>query len=340
MRAFTVENASRIDDLRCVDVALPALGEGDVKVRIHAVSINNRDLLVIRGISIWRPDVRRIICSDAAGVVTEVGPGVHHLAVGDRVASVFLSDWIDGPLTDDKTTGGPGAARHEGMLAQYRVLPERSFIKIPDRMSFVHASTLPCAAVTAWNALFEQSPIRPGDRVIVIGAGGVSVFSLMFARLAGAQVIAVTRRAEHAETLRALGASHVIVAADLQAAAARIVEQALCADLVIDVVGGDIRPQCQMIRTGGRLCIVGVAEGLDIHMDLLTMPVRIDTLSVGSRRMFEKMLAAMSVNEMHPVIDRIFPFDKTIDAFHYFATSRQVGKVVIEIPFDAESEGT
>lgn len=331
MLAYIVHDATRIDDLRCENLPLPELGDGDVMVRIHAVSINYRDLLVVRGVPGWRPPGPRIICSDAAGVVMAVGRGVTRLVVGDRVASTFLADWDDGPLTDSKTSGGPGGQNHDGMLAQFRVLPERAFLRIPDYLTFVEAATLPCAAVTAWNAVIEQAPLLPGRRVIVIGAGGVSVFALKFARLAGAEVVAVTRRAAHADALRALGAHHVVLAPDLARAADQIDALGLNGDLVVDVVGGDVRPQSRMLRRGGRLCLIGVVNGFQVQLEVASMPERVDTLSVGSRSMFDRMLAAMTLHETRPEIDRVFTFDQAHEAFRHFESARNVGKVVIEI---------
>ena len=183
------------------------MGSGEVRVRVRAVSLNYRDLMVARG---SKKRAKRIVpASDGAGEVIEIGSGVQRLAIGDRVAAAFFPTWLDGPFAEEHHANALGGSL-DGMLAEEVVLPERAWVKIPSRYSFEQASTLPCAGVTAWHALFEAATVRPGETVLVQGGGGVSTFALQLARSAGARVIATSSSPEKRARLAQMGAASTI----------------------------------------------------------------------------------------------------------------------------------
>ncbi len=204
-------------------------------------------------------------------------------------------------------------------------------MSLPDNLSVTEASTLPCAALTAWNAVIEHSPLVPGQRVLVFGSGGVSVFALQFARLAGAEVWAMTRRAERTEQLIRFGAHRVIIADSVETMSRQLESEGKLVDTIIDVVGGDLNPQARILAPGGRLAALGCAGSMTNSIDHRFMPMQIDTVSVGSREMFFRMLRATECHEVRPAIDRVFPFGKAVDAFRYLADGRSFGKVVIRL---------
>src|SRR5579862_2204418 len=189
MRAWQV-SAFGIDSLEFVERTLPPPGPGEVLVGVRAVSFNYRDLMVVKGLYNPRMVLPRIPCSDGAGEVVAIGPGVTHWRPGDRVAAIFMQNWLDGPPTAAKTRGALGGDI-DGMLCEFVVLSEEGLVPLPDHLSFQEAATLPCAAVTAWNALAAGN-LKPGSTVLIQGTGGVSIFALQFARLKGAKVLGIS----------------------------------------------------------------------------------------------------------------------------------------------------
>ena len=202
MRAWQV-SAFGIDSLEFVERPTPAPGPGEVLVAVRAVSLNYRDLMVVKGLYNPKMKLPRIPCSDGAGEVVAVGAGVTAWKPGDRVAGIFMQNWLDGPLTPAKARGALGGDI-DGMLADYVVLKEQGLVAIPDHLSFQEAATLPCAAVTAWNAL-AAGDIKPGSTVLIQGTGGVSIFALQFARLKGARVLGISSSYEKLERASAMG---------------------------------------------------------------------------------------------------------------------------------------
>jgi NADPH:quinone reductase-like Zn-dependent oxidoreductase len=193
-----------IDQLVFADVAKPRPGRGQILVKIHAVSLNYRDLLMVRGHYNPKMALPRIPCSDGAGEVVEVGEGVDSAAVGQRVAGIFMQHWLDGPPTAENTRGALGGDV-DGMLAEYVVLHQSGVVSIPEHLSFAEAATLPCAGVTAWNAVVNAARIKPGDVVLIQGTGGVSIFALQFAKMAGAIVIGTSSSDEKLQRAKTMG---------------------------------------------------------------------------------------------------------------------------------------
>ena len=333
-------SAFGLDSLSFQPTPLPALGPGDVHVHLRAASLNYRDLMVVLGQYNPKMQLPRILGSDAAGEVLAVGSAVTRLKPGDRVCTLFFQDWLDGeiqPLTGKSALGGA----IDGVFATERILPENGLIHAPANLSFEEAATLPCAALTAWNALVEQGHLRAGQTVIVQGTGGVSLFALQIARMHGATVILTSSSDEKLDRGRRLGAAHAInykSTPDWDKAARELTGN-LGVDHVIEVGGqGTVAKSLSAVRPAGHVHIIGVlsgtgpdaGSGIDVR-SVLTKSVHIDGIYVGSRAMFERMNAAITANHLKPVIDRIFPFTEARAAFEHMQRGSHFGKIVLSL---------
>lgn len=323
------------DSLRLVDRPQPPVGPGQVRVRPRAWSTNYRDLSVAAGRYLGGALQRDTVpLSDGAGEVVDVGEGVTGWAVGDRVAATFFQDWVGGPIRPEVFRSDLGGSI-DGMLAEEVVLAQQGLVRIPDGLSFEQAACLPCAALTAWNALFEKGGLRPGQTVLLLGTGGVSTLALLLAKAAGATVILTSSSDEKLERGRSLGADHSINyrsredwdSAVLDLTAGRGV------DIVVEVGGpGTMQRSLSAVATGGMVALIGVltgASGAVNPMPLLRKSARIEGVFVGSRTMFEDMNQAIMANGFLPPIDRRFGFDEAAEAYRYQQSGAHFGKVVI-----------
>jgi NADPH:quinone reductase-like Zn-dependent oxidoreductase len=303
-------------------------------VQVRAVSLNYRDVLIARGAekSLKAP---RVPTSDGAGEVVEVGAGVTRWKPGDRVMANFFPHWIDGELSDAHHASALGGAGADGMLRQEVVLPEHSWVRMPAGYSFEEAATLPCAGLTAWQALFEVTSLRPGETVLLQGSGGVSVFALQLARAAGARVLMTSSSADKAARLRQLGADEVI---DYRADAkwgerARALTGGRGVDLVVDVGGQATFDQsAAALRYGGSMSMLGVLTGGRGEVNLHAVFHKRQTVHgvyVGSVTMFERLVAALERTAIKPVVDRVFAFDEARAAWEHLASGQHLGKVVV-----------
>jgi NADPH:quinone reductase-like Zn-dependent oxidoreductase len=334
MKAYEVQAREGLDALTLVERETPALGPGDVRVRVRAVSLNYRDVAVARGAKNRKAPI--VAASDGAGEVVAVGgPGLG-LSPGDRVAANFFPTWQSGDLSDAHHAWALGGA-HDGMLAEEVVLPAAAWVKIPAHLSFEEAATLPCAGVTAYHAIFEAAHLRAGDTVLAQGTGGVSVFVLQLAKAAGARVIVTSQSAEKRERARSLGADHVI---DYKAdpkwgESAKAFTGGRGVDLVVDVGGpGTFDQSVAALRYGGTLSLLGVLTGIRGEVNthaIFHKTLRIAGVYVGSVAMFEGLNRALSANAIKPVIDRVFTFDQARAAYEYLASGTHFGKVVIRL---------
>jgi NADPH:quinone reductase-like Zn-dependent oxidoreductase len=336
MRAYILEKgAQSLDALKLVEKEIPEPGPGEVQIRVHACSLNYRDQMITRGLYFGGAVANDIIpLSDGAGEVSAVGEGVTRVEVGDRVAGTFFQDFIDGP----PPAGGPalGAPPAPGMLAEYVVLPERDVIKTARTLSFEEASTLPCAGVTAWNALMEgPRPVIPGSRVLILGTGGVSLLALQIARAGGAEVIATSSSNEKLERVKALGAIHGInykEVADWGAEVVRATGRGV--DHVVEVGGaGTLAQSMQAVGYAGEVALIGVLtrEGDTAPHALMLKGASLRGIFVGSRGMAERLNAAVDSTGIKPVIDKVFDFDDARGAYEYQASAALFGKVVIRV---------
>jgi NADPH:quinone reductase-like Zn-dependent oxidoreductase len=335
MQAYRIHQASGPDSLKLEDVPEPKAGHAEVVVRVRATSLNYRDLLVVKGAYSRNLPLPMVPLSDGAGDVAEVGPGVTRFKVGDRVAGCFFANWSDGPLTDGASKSARGGAIG-GMLAEMVVSPEGGLVKVPDHLSDEEAATLPCAALTAWHALMEGGGLKAGQTVLVQGTGGVSLFALQFAKLAGARVIATSSSDAKLARARELGASDGInykTTADWDVAVRNLTEGA-GVDHVVEVGGAGTLPRSiKAVKLGGQIALIGVLTGggeFDPR-PLLMKNIRLQGIYVGSRLMFEAMNRAIALHKLKPVIDRVFPFDQATEAYKHLESGSHFGKVVIAI---------
>ena len=314
----------------------PTPGPGEVCLRMESWSLNYRDLLVIHGR--YHPGLKlpHVPCSDGVGVVEVAGPGVEGLQVGQRVATCFMPDWTYGPLNDAARQSALGA-EVPGILSEYAVLPAHGVIPVPGYLSAVDAATYPCAGLTAWNTLFEASSLKPGQTILTLGTGGVSLFAIQFAKLAGLRVIATTGTPEKAAHLKTLGADHVIFHHDNPdwGQQARALAGGDGVDLVVEVGGaGTLDQTIQAVRPGGTIALIGLlaqnAKNNPNLLPILMKAIRLQGIFVGSRAMYERMNIALESWKLKPVVDKVFPFDEVPQAFAHLASGKHIGKVCIQ----------
>ena len=325
-----------LDHLTASPLELPPLGPTDVHVRFHAASLNYRDLMVVRGQYNPKMQLPRIPGSDAAGEVVAVGPEVTRLKPGDRVASLFFQTWHDGEIlnsTGKSALGGP----IDGVFATDRILPETGLIAIPDSLSFAEAATLPCAALTAWNALVEKGHLFAGETVLLLGTGGVSLFALQFAKAHGATTILTSSSDDKLARARPLGADHTInyrSTPDWDAEVLRLTN-GRGVDHVVEVGGpGTLPRSLNAVRQGGHVYLIGVlsapGEGVNV-MPVLQKSIHLDGVYVGNTAMFTRMNAAITANKIKPVIDQTFHLAEARKAFEQMQNGSHFGKIVLNL---------
>ena len=334
MKAYELRTESGAGRMAMVERPKPSPGLGEVLIRVRATSLNYRDILTVRGGIGPSTKPGLIPLSDGAGEVAEVGADVTRVRVGDRVAGIFTPSWLSGRSKGGEALGG---GHTDGMLREYAVLHENAVVHIPEHLSFEEGATLPCAGVTAWNALVTTGHVTAGEVVVTQGTGGVSIFGLQFARLSGARVIATTGSEGKIGRLRELGAFDVINYKTTPDWEKRVLELSggEGADHILDVGGaGTLAPALSAIRTGGFITVIGLLSGMGGKIDPLGILFRgahVVGIRVGSREMFEDMNRAISVNQMRPVIDRVFQFDEAPAALEYLASGKHFGKVCIRV---------
>lgn len=336
MRAWQISGSFSVDDLKLNELADPQPGPHEVIVKVDAVSLNYRDLLVCKGLYSRKLPLPLTICSDAAGEVVAVGTGVTRFRTGDRVAGIFMQQWLAGEINEAKARSAMGAF-HQGVLAELVRLPEEGLVHVPSHLSSEEAATLPCAAVTAWHALFTQGRLQAGDTVLTQGSGGVSVFAVQFAAAAGARVIATSSSDEKLERLKALGAHDVInyrTQPDWEEVARKLTG-GRGVDHVVEIGGAPtIGKSMRAVRMGGSIYLIGNrAEGTgDVNLTTALMKgVRIQGIFVGSREMFEAMNRAIEVKQLRPVVDKTYGLEQAQEALREFETGSHFGKVVIRV---------
>jgi NADPH:quinone reductase-like Zn-dependent oxidoreductase len=328
------------DTLGVVSVQLgerpdPVPERGQVILKMHAFSVNYRDLLVVDGVGRWKSPLPRVLLSDGVGIVAAIGAGVSRVKVGERVAPIFYPHWLDGRPTAAKMRQALGGAEADGVLAEYTLFHEASLVHVPVHLTDEEAATLPCAGITAWNAVIPCGAMTPGDSVVVLGTGGVAMFALQFARLQGARVI-VTSRHDHklaqAQALGAWAGIDTTATPDWPAAIMELTD-GVGADYVVDTVGR-LKDAIAAIRVGGTVVFVGLLGGMIGDVDLVTFmgkSARVTAVDVGSRTMFEAMNTAIAVHALHPVVDRVFGFTELREALTYLREAQHVGKVCLRV---------
>lgn len=311
----------------------PEPGPGQVRVRVRACSLNYRDLLVRQG-RYGRRTEGLVPLSDGAGEVEAIGPGVQRVKPGDRVAGCFFQGWPQGPFTAPVMDTALGGAR-DGMLAEQVVLEEGGVVLLPPHLDWAEGACLPCAGLTAWNALVTRGGLQPGATVLLQGTGGVSIFALQFAVALDARVILLSGSDAKLERGRALGAAQTInyrTIPDWEQEVWRLIERR-GVDHIVEV-GGNLEKSLRCLAPGGHIAQVGVLGGGSGAANLFPLAMknaRLDGIYVGSRAHFEVMIRFLTERQLHPVIDRTFPFAQATEAYDHLASGSHFGKVVIEI---------
>ncbi len=335
MKAYEIQEFG-IDNLALVEHDEPTVGDTEVLVKFHAASLNYRDLMMVKGT--YNPKLKRPLVpfSDGAGEVAAVGEKVTKWKAGDRVSPVFMQGWIDGAISYEKARTALGGDLN-GTLREFGAFDESGLVRIPDHFSYEEAATLPCAAVTAYHALFESGNLHPDDSVLLQGTGGVSIFALQLASVYGSRTILTSSSNEKLERARSLGAAELInyrEREDWEKAVQELTDRR-GVDHVVEVGGaGTLSKSLSAVRMGGHIALIGALSGageinpISIFMKL----VKLQGIFVGSRQMFEQMnLLLCQHYHIKPVIDRVFEFGEVREALKHMEAAAHFGKIVVRI---------
>ncbi|CAB5125743.1 Alcohol dehydrogenase (EC [Olavius algarvensis associated proteobacterium Delta 3] len=335
MKVFQIQDDWSMEHLTIAERDKPEPGRGEVLLRMKAASLNFRDLVVpMRGYGSFTGTLPLIPISDGVGEVVQVGAGVTRVAAGDRVCPMFMQNWIAGEPDMTRITSTLGAPI-DGVMQEYMVLSEEGVAKVPSYLSDEEAATLPCAALTAWSALVAEGDVKAGDRVLVQGTGGVSLFALQFAKLFGALVIITSSSDEKLERAMALGADESInyITIPEWGKAVKELTRGDGVDHIVEVGGEKTLPQSlRAIRPGGTVSMIGVLSGVNMGVGLgliVTRKIRLQGITVGHRDSFEAMTRALTQHQLKPVIDRVFAFEELKEAMEYLREGKHFGKICI-----------
>ena len=340
MKSYHINKGEGLSGLTIREHDIPVPGPREILVRVRASSLNFRELMILvlgyYPLPI-RPDV--VPVSEGAGEVVAIGSNVTRVKVGERVAGAVFPYWIDGPFAWDYAAQLGGSL--DGMLTEYAVLPEEGVVHIPEHLSFEEAAALPLVGVTAWSALTGGRPLQAGDTVLTLGSGGVSLCALQFAKLFGARVIATTSSKEKAERLKALGADDVVnyrTTPDWHVAV-RELTGGRGVDLVVEIGGpGTIEQSIKSTRFSGEIALIGslardastsTIPALNVLRAAIAGVVTLRSIAAGSRAQFLAMNRAITMHQLKPVIDRVFPFEDAQAAYRYYEDGQHFGKVIL-----------
>jgi NADPH:quinone reductase-like Zn-dependent oxidoreductase len=335
VRAIKLKKPGGLDHLELVDITSIEPQCGEIRVRIHASSLNFHDYVVAIGLLPVADG--RIPMSDGAGIVEAVGPGVTQFQPGDRVMSCFFPHWADGRADSAAKLGGVPGDNTDGFAAQMVTMSASAFTRMPTAYTFEQAATLPCAAATAWRALMVEARVKPGDTVLVQGSGGVSVFALQFAKAAGCRVIATSSSDAKLEKLAALGADQLINYQQYQNWGDRTLEitDGKGVNVVVEVGGsGTLAQSVRAIAMGGHISMIGVLTGIQGEVptaELFQKNAIISGITVGSRANQEDMVRAIDATGIQPVIDRSFALEELADAFRLQESQQHFGKICLSV---------
>ncbi len=335
MKAYEIQEFG-IDNLTLSEREKPTPNETEVLVKFHAASLNYRDLMMIKG---WyNPKLKTPLVpfSDGAGEVVEVGEKVTKFKVGDRVMPTFMQGWHDGGVSFDKARTALGGDL-DGCLREFGTFNEDGLVCIPDHLSFEEAATLPCAALTAFNALYESGGLKPDDTILLQGTGGVSIFALQLASVLGCRIIITSSSDGKLEKAKELGATDFInykTTKDWDKEVLNLTEKR-GVDHIVEVGGaGTLQKSINAVRMGGHIAVIGVLSGKGDFdpTSILMKAVRLQGIFVGSRQMFEALNQMLCQhNHLKPVIDKTFVFDEAKEALKYMESGSHFGKIVITI---------
>ena len=334
MKAVQIERFG-IDELAFNEIDRPTPIAGEVLVRMRASSLNYRDLMMVEGTYNSRLKLPLVPFSDGAGEVVEVGEGVSRWKVGDRVCPIFMQGWVDGELDYSKSKSTLGGDL-DGCLREYAAFNEAGLVRIPDHLSFEEAACLPCAGVTAWNALMVSGGLQKGDTVLCQGTGGVSLFALQFAKAAGAEVTITSSSNDKLERAKGLGAHHVInyrEREDWDTVALELTNKR-GVDHVVEIGGpGTLQRSMRAVKIGGHIAVIGVVAGKGefTNVPIFMKALKLIGVFVGSRVMFEDMNRFVTDKSIRPVVDSTFEFDQVRDALELMKSGGHFGKILVRI---------
>ncbi len=334
MRAWQISQEFGIDNLKLTEQPDPEPGYGQIAIRVQATSLNYRDLMTVKYGGMRGLKQPLIPLSDGAGEVVAIGQDVTRLKPGDRVAGIFFQNWLAGGPDASHAASALGGALN-GMLAEHVVLHENGVVAIPDYMTYEDAASLPCAAVTAWQSMVTLGNMKAGQTILILGTGGVSIFALQFAKAAGVRAIITSSSDEKLERAKHLGASEVINYRTTPQWGKKVLEltDGVGVDQVVEVGGaGTLAQSMEATRVGGMIGLIGILAGTDGEVNpvpVLMKSLRLQGVYVGSREMFEDMNAAMTVNQIKPVIDKVYPFEEARQALTLMEGASHFGKIVI-----------
>ena len=336
MQAYHITGTSGLDSLKIVEAESHTAAAGQVVVQIRSVSLNYRDYMNILGIRGVTGPIPRVPCSDGAGEIIALGSDVTTWQLGDRVVIPFMPSWLDGPFSQAHSSAALGGAV-DGVLRQQVAVSADSLVRLPDAMSFAQAATLPCAAVTAWDALIVRGQLQPGSTVLIQGSGGVSIFALQIAKHHGARVLAITSSEEKASRLRQLGADATFNYKQNPDWATWALEQTggIGVDHVVEIGGPEtLNRSIQATRFGGHIALIGVLTGTSGEIQtvqILRKGIRLDGVYVGSRTMLAQVVDFFSTSPHRPIIDSTFAFSDAATAVSHLESGNHFGKIVITL---------
>jgi len=334
MRSFEIREFG-IDNLALVERETPVPRADEVLVRFDAASLNYRDVMIVSGTYNPRMNLPAVPLSDGAGEIVEIGSDVTKWTPGDRVMPIFAQRWYDGESSEEKRRTALGAGtRWDGVLRDSAAFHEESVVRIPDYLSYREAATLPCAALTAWNALAVSGNLKPGETVLTQGTGGVSIFAIQIAKLFGARVIATSSSDEKLKRLANMGVDETINYRARPDWDKRVLEltDKRGVDHVVEVGGlGTLARSVNAVRIAGHIAMIGAldTEGTFNHVSVFMKSIRMQGIFTGPKSMFERMLRAFEHNALRPVIDREFAFEEAREAFEHMTSGSHFGKIVI-----------
>jgi NADPH:quinone reductase-like Zn-dependent oxidoreductase len=321
--------------LHLVQRSVPRPGPGEIVVRVRAATVNYRDLAILKGS--YKPNLNPpfVPGSDSSGEVVEAGPGVTRFKVGDRVVPTYTQGWIDGLPTPEQRVYRTLGVPLSGVLQDYIAVPAEDAVTPPAHLTDVEAATLPIAALTAWSTL-QEGGVKPGDWVLVEGTGGVALFALQFAKLAGARVLLLSSSEEKLARARDLGADATINYREVPewGTAAKAATGGRGADIVVETTGSTLPQALSAVAFGGFVGVIGFVGGYQAGMDirqLIGPMVRVQGIAVGSRTRFEAMNRAIAAHGLRPVVDQVFPLERAADAFALMERGGHFGKIAISL---------
>ncbi len=334
MKAYQIVNENGIDELQLNEVADPSPEKNEVLIRVRASSINSRDLSTIEHPGPRNLNYPCIPNSDGAGEVVAVGSGVTGFSEGDRVCSILLPTWQKGQIQQADLANSLGGSL-DGMLCEYRALPENGVIRAPENLSDVEASTLTCAGVTAWHSVVATGGVKSGDTVLLLGTGGVSIFALQICLMLGARVIITSSSDEKLQRASQLGAWQTINYSKTPNWEERVLEltQGIGVDHTVEVGGaGTLGKSVMATRHGGSIGLIGVLTTGDFNpLLILAKSIRLQGIYCGSKQMLENLSRALLVNDVKPVVDKVYAFEDARQAYHDMRSAGHFGKLVIKI---------